>query len=132
VRIRGPQSYTKTLNQIPTEKIDLSDKTGDFVARQMPLSVENPNATPLDTVVDVIFKIGEKRVERSVIVPLSDGSGKKITFVLYGGRKLLNEIKPGDISVEIVKNEAGIDTPQVMLPAALQDLVEIRQAKIRI
>jgi len=130
VRVRGPQSYTKTLAQILTERIDLSDKREDFIARQTPLSVENHNAALLDSVVDVIFKIGEKRIERTLSVPVPDASGKRVSVVLYGGRKILGDLKPTDISVEIVKNEAGVDIPQVTLPAALQDVVEIRRARI--
>ena len=133
VRVRGPQSYTKNLAQILTEKIDLSDKREDFIARQTPLSVENANAALLDSVVDVIFKIGEKRVERTFSVPVSDpDSRKKVSVVLYGGRKILTDLKPTDISVVIVKNEAGVNTAQVTLPTAIQDVVEIRHAKIRI
>lgn len=130
VRIRGPQSYTKDLAQILTEKIDLTDRREDFIARQTPLSVDNSNAALLDSVVDVIFRIGEKRIERTFSVPVADGSGKKVAVVLYGGRTLLTDLKPNDISVEIVKNAAGVDTPQVTLPAALQDVIEIRRARI--
>ncbi|HJS52104.1 MAG TPA: CdaR family protein [Pyrinomonadaceae bacterium] len=130
VRIRGPQSYTKDLAQILTEKIDLTDRREDFIARQTPLSVDNSNAALLDSVVDVLFRIGEKRIERTFSVPVADGSGKKVAVVLYGGRTLLTDLKPNDISVEIVKNAAGVDTPQVTLPAALQDVIEIRRARI--
>ena len=130
VRIRGPQSYTKDLAQVLTEKIDLTDRREDFIARQTPLSVDNSNAALLDSVVDVLFRIGEKRIERTFSVPVADGSGKKVAVVLYGGRTLLTDLKPNDISVEIVKNAAGIDTAQVTLPAALQDVVEIRKARI--
>ena len=130
VRIRGPQSYTRNLTQILTEKIDLSDKKEDFVARQTPISVENGTASLLDGAVDVIFKIGEKRTERTFLVPASDGSGTKVAVVLFGGKKLLSDLKPDDISVEIVTNESGGDMPQVTLPVALQDIVEIRRARI--
>ena len=130
VRIRGPQSYTKNLAQILTETIDVSDKREDFIARQTPLTVENSDTALLDSVVDVIFKIGEKRIERSFSVPVPDASGKKVSVVLYGGKKILTELKPNEISVEIVKNEAGVDTPQVTLPAALQDVVDIRRSRI--
>lgn len=130
VRVRGPHSYLGTLGQILTEKIDLNDKKEDFIAKQTPLSVGNTNATPLETVVDVIFKIGEKRFERTFSVPVLDASGKKVTVVLYGGKKILSELKPNEISVEIVKNEAGLDIPQVMLPTTLQDVVEIRRSRI--
>ena len=130
VRIRGPQSYTKNLAQILTEKIDLSDKREDFIAKQTPLSIENSDTALLDTVVDVIFKIGEKRVERTFSVPVPDGSGKKVAVVLYGSKKILSELKPNEISVEVVKNETGVDMVQVTLPAAVQEVVEIRRSRI--
>ena len=130
VRIRGAQSYTKALGQVLTEKIDLNDKREDFIARQTPLTVENSGAALLDSVVDVIFKIGEKRIERTFSVPVSDGSGKKVIVVLFGGRKILGDLKPADINVEIVKNDAGVDTPQITLPSAIQNLVEIKRSRI--
>ena len=130
VRVRGPQSFTQALTQISTETIDLTDKREDFVAKQTLLNVGNSSATPLDSVVDVAFRIGEKRVERSLVVPVADGTGKKATVVLFGGKKLLSDLKPTDVTVQIVKNTAGVDTPQVTLPTALQDSVEVRRSKL--
>jgi len=130
VRVRGPQSFTQALTQISTETIDLTDKREDFVAKQTLLNVGNSIATPLDSVVDVAFRIGEKRVERSLVVPVADGSGKKATVVIFGGKKLLSDLKPTDVTVQIVKNTAGVDTLQVTLPTALQDSVEVRRSKL--
>lgn len=130
VSVRGPQSFTKTLTQVATEKIDLDGKTADFTARQTPLASPNPKLTPLDGSVDVTFRIGEKRIERTLTVPVNDGSNRRVSVTLFGGRTLLNELQPEEIQVEIVKNDAGADTPQVTLPSALQGVVEIRRTRV--
>ncbi|MGH9948818.1 MAG: CdaR family protein [Pyrinomonadaceae bacterium] len=131
VAVRGPLSYTKAISQISTEKIDLTDKKADFTARQTPLAAANQKVTLLETVVDVNFKIGEKRVERMFVIPLNDGSGKKASVILFGGRTMLNNLKPEEIQIEIVKSNTGADTPQVTLPSELQYTVEIRRSKLQ-
>ena len=46
-------------------------KSREFTAAKMPVSVANPKAAVLNTVVDVYFRIGEKRVERVFSLPVS-------------------------------------------------------------
>ncbi len=130
VRIRGPVSLTKQVNEIVTEKVNIAERKADFTARQTPLSAANAKTTMLETVVDVFVKIGEKRVERTFTVPASDGSAKKVLVTLYGGRTVLNELKPEAIDVKVVKNAAGADTAEVTLPSNLQENVEIRKTRI--
>ena len=130
VRIRGPQSVTKTLSDIATEKIDLTDHRTDFTAKQVPLTTPNEKLTLLETVVDVNFRIGEKRVERLFIVPLSDGSGKRVFTVLYGPTTVLKDLKANDLQASIVKSDAGTDTPQITLPTELQGAVKVRRTRI--
>ncbi|MCV4940022.1 YbbR-like domain-containing protein, partial [Escherichia coli] len=65
VKIRAPVSYLRSLSSVPTEKIDISGRQADFVARQVPVSVSNPKATVLESVVDAVFRIGESRIERT-------------------------------------------------------------------
>jgi len=130
VSVRGPLSIAKTLSQVSTEKIDLDGKAADFTARQTPLAPPNAKLTLLETAVDVSFRIGEKRIERTFTVPVDDGSNRRVSVTLFGGRTLLNELKPEEIRVEIVKNDSGADTPQVTLPSAFQAGIEVRRAKI--
>ncbi len=130
VRVRGPLSFTKPLTQIATEPVDLTDKKADFIAKQTPLTSTNSKATLLDSVVDVIFKIGEKRIEKIFVVPVGDGSGKRVSVTLFGGRTLLNGIKPEDIKAEIVENSNGTDTAEVTLPSELQQSVEVRRSRV--
>jgi YbbR domain-containing protein len=130
VRVRGPVSLTKTLTEISTEKVDLNDRKADFVGRQIALAPPNGKLTLLDAAVDVNFRIGERRVERLFVVPVSDGSNHRVSVVLYGPLTLLRDLKPTELQATISKNDAGADTAQVNLPAELQGVVEIRRTRI--
>lgn len=131
VRIRAPQSYIKSLDFVSTEKINIDNRREDFTARQIALNVVNSKATLLDATVDVVFDVGEKRVERLFSIPFeTNGTNKTVSFVLYGGRSILESVNAGDLRVEILKNEAGEDFPQIVLPAEIQEKVEIRKLKI--
>jgi len=129
VRVRGPSGFIRTLAFVPTERIDLSNRTADFAVRQVPISVSNPKAAVLETVTDVTFRIGEKRVER--VYSVSVDGGKRASVVLFGGRSLFENIRTEDLRVEIVKNDAGADEPRVVLPTRLEGRVEIRSVKLR-
>lgn len=131
VRVRGPASFIKLLDFLRTDKIEVSGKKEDFVAKQVLVRLPNTDATVSDTVVDVTFRIGERRVERIFLVPVSGVPGKKATVVLYGPKTLLAGVRSENLRVEMVKNDAGEDTPQVDLPDALQGSVEIRSVKVR-
>ena len=131
VRIRAPESYIKSLDFVSTEKIDIENRREDFTARQVALNVVNPKATLLDATVDVFFKIGEKRIERLFSIPVETEDANKIaTFVLYGARSILESVKAENLQVQILKNEAGENSPQVILPVEIQGQVEIRKLKI--
>lgn len=131
VRVRGPASFIRGLSFINTERIDVSNRTADFIAKQVPVSVANPKAAVLDTVVDVAFRIGEKRIERVYSVPLDDGTGRRASVVLFGGRSLFEDLLVKDLRIELSKNAAGDDVPRVVLPDALDDQVEVRSVKLR-
>ena len=99
------------------------------MAKQIPINVSNPKATLLETVVDVAFRIGEKRTEKTFVVQSKGDPKRRVTVVLFGGKSLFEGVKADDLQVEFVKNSAGEDTPQVTLPASLQDKVEVRKPK---
>lgn len=124
VKVRGPASYMRTLASVPTDKIDLADKQADFTARQVPLSLSNPKATVLETVVDVAFRIGEKRIEKTFNVPIDGTPNKRASVVLFGGSSLFEGISATDIKVD------GIEKPAVSLPPTLDGRVEVRRVKI--
>ncbi len=127
IRVRGPASFTKKLDFVETDKIDLSGRKDEFTAKQIPVSVANPNAAVLDTVVDVYFRIGEKRVERQFSLPVSGSPGKTASFTIYGPRTLLSKTRTDAFKVEMSND----GTPQVVVPAELQDLIEIRNLTVK-
>lgn len=129
VRVRGPASFMNTLEFVSTEKIDIDDKSGDFIARQVAVTVSNPKARLLvDAVVDVAFRIGEKRIEKSFNIPVGP---KRVEVVLYGPRSLIDAVKPGDIKADIIKDDSGADVPAVSIPSEIRDRVEMRKPVVR-
>lgn len=127
IRVRGPASYVRTLTSIPTEKVDLAEKGTDFIARQIRIApLSNDNATPLESFVDVNFRIGETRVERSFTIPIAD-SKRRAQITLFGGRSLFDGIATKDFSASLAD---GSDEPQVELPDKLDGLVEVRRVRL--
>lgn len=130
VRVRGPSGFIRSLDFVPTERIDLTNKTSDFTVRQIPVGVSNPKASVVsETVVDVTFRIGEKRIVRSYTVPVGDG--RRAVIDLYGGSSLFENLKATDLRVEIVKNDSGVDEARPILPSAIAGKAEVRSVKLR-
>ena len=89
VSVRGPAGFVRNLEAVATERIDISNRTSDFTARQIPIGVSDPKASVLDvTVVDVSFRIGEKRSERVYSVPVGDGTNRRAVVTLFGANSL--------------------------------------------
>lgn len=130
VKVRGPASVIRTLDSVETAKIDLAGKKSDFTAQQIAVNVQNAKATVFNTVVDVFFRIGERRVERAFTIPVTGLDGKTASFVIYAPRTLLSQTKLDDFKVEMVLNDKGEEVPQVTLPTELKDLAEVRRLKL--
>jgi YbbR domain-containing protein len=126
VRVRGPSSIVRPLEYVQTDKIDLTGKKDEFTARQVPVVSPNAKAAVLNTFVDVVFRIGEKRIERSFSLPVTGSPGKTATFTIYGPRTLLSKTRPDAFKIELSDG----NTPQVVLPPDLQDVVEIKNIKM--
>ncbi len=130
VRIRGPANAIRSVSAVSTDPIDLRSRNGDFTAVQVPVAISNPKITPLDSVVDVSFRIGEKRVEKTFSVLVKDEQKRKATVTLYGGRSLFTAVQPQDITVQVVKEANGQDAPRLTLPPSLDGKVEVRKIKL--
>ena len=127
VRIRGPVSYVRGLASVPTEKIDIAGRDADFTARQVRIaSLSNENATVLESFVDVVFRVGEIRIERNFTVSVEGTEGKRAQVTLFGGRSLLADLTAKDLIVTDAENR----DPQVTLPSELDGRVEIRRVKL--
>lgn len=129
VRVRGPANLMRALSSVTTDKVDLAGKTADFIARQVLVNVSNPKAVLLETLVDVSFRIGEKRVERTFQAQVKGDAKRKVAVVLYGARSLFDEVKGDEILVGIEKDQGGKETYSVTLPSSLDGNVEIRKPK---
>jgi YbbR domain-containing protein len=127
VRIRGPVSYVRSLPSIPTEKIDIAGRSEDFTSRQVRIApLSNESATVLESLVDVNFRIGEMRIERTLAVSVDGALGKKAQITLFGGRSLLEDISSKGLSITAVEN----GEPRVNLPSELDGRVEVRRIRI--
>ncbi len=131
VRVRGPASIVRTLEYVQTDKIDLTGKKEEFTAKQVPVVAPNPKAAVLNTFVDVVFKIGEKRIERSFTIALSGASNKTVSFIAYGPKTLLNKTKPEVFKAEMISMTDGEETPHIDVPLDLRDVVEIKNIKMK-
>jgi YbbR domain-containing protein len=128
VRVRGAESFVKSLASISTEKINIEGLKDSYYARQIGLNVVNPKITLLDTIVDVNLRIGEKRIERTFVIPLkTETAEKNVTVVLFGASSILEKLKKENLKVELVKDESGQEIEHVVLPDEVKDKVEIRK-----
>jgi YbbR domain-containing protein len=131
VRVRAPSSFIKSLEFISTEKINIDGRQTDFTAQRVQLNILNPRITAFDTVVDVSFRINEKRLEKSFLVSVqTDGSEKKVSFTLYGARSVLENLTAKDLPIEISKTDSGEYAAKLTLPDNLTGKVEIKDQPI--
>jgi len=128
IRVRGPSSFMNTLAFVETEIIDLSGRREDFTARQVRLTVANPKAAVQNPVVDVLIRIGEKRIERRFTISVKEFPGMTARFALYGPRSLISRAKSDMFSLEY--GVQGDDTARVILPAEWPDVIEVRDLNV--
>ncbi|HTH51067.1 MAG TPA: hypothetical protein VL501_03990, partial [Pyrinomonadaceae bacterium] len=105
-------------------------KKDGFTQRQVAVRASAPGVAVYSTVVDVVVRIGEKRIERPFTMPAPGLAGKTISFTIYGPKTGLTKLKADDLKVEMALNDAGEEVPRVTLPADLADASEIRKAKL--
>lgn len=129
--MRGPASVMRQLEYVQTDGIDLAGRREGFTTRQIAVNSPDPTAVVLNTVVDVFFSIGEKRIERTFTVPIPDDSGRSASFTLFGPRTILQETNVDDLRVEMFLDLSGEIRPRVVLPIDLEDVTEIRGLKIK-
>ena len=131
VRVSGPESFIRPLDSISTEKINVEAKQEDFTAQQVSLNVVSPKVRLVNTtVVDVSFRVGEMRIEKTFLVPAKTETGeRRVPVRLYGARSLIDALRTDSIKVELAKSENGDLTQTITLPPEIQERVEIRDKK---
>lgn len=133
VRVRGPRSFVDALSYVSTEKVDITGNTTDFSVQQIPLNIVNPKVNLVSAATaDVTVRIGQKRIERLVIVPYETRNRRgRAAVLLFGPSNLLDTLQPTDIIIVEESAEDGRSTLRVILPPEIQADVEVRDAKFR-
>ncbi|MBE7517532.1 MAG: hypothetical protein HS105_13145 [Chloracidobacterium sp.] len=127
VKIRGPRSVVDPIDHLFTDKISLDGRDQDLIARQIPITSPDNRITIYNTVVDVSFKIGEKRVEHTFTVPASEAVPKAVSVTLYGPKSILAKLRTSEIKVEPVRGDQDREVMHVVLPADLVDIIEVKR-----
>lgn len=128
VRVRGAESIVNSLDSISTEPVSITNRNESFVASQIGLNILNSKITPLDSIVDVNIRIGEKRIERLFVVSLKiENRTKRFAVILFGARSVIEKLRADELQIEIHKNEQGEDIPKLILPEDLANQIEIRK-----
>lgn len=130
ITVRGPSSIIKNLDEIATSPIDLTGHAQDFTARQIAVNTPDPKVVVLNPIVDVAFRIGERRIEREFSITVSGESGKTVSFTLFGPRSLVAKLRSEEIRAEMYLDGDGELTPRVILPPVIADRVEIRDVAL--
>jgi hypothetical protein len=126
IRVRGPASIVSTLTYVQTERIDLTGRREDLIAKQVAVTSPNAQAAVLNTFVDVTFRIGEKRMSRTFSIPVAGMPETIATFTLYGPKSVITAAKKDAFYVEM-----NGDMPHVVLPTEWLDTVEVRDLTVK-
>lgn len=134
VRVRGPASRVSALQKIPTETVSLADHRESFVVQQLAINTNtiDKKINPLDTVVNVAFEIGERRIEKSfAVVAVRESTGAQArpetaSVTLYGARSALEQLRASDIYITLDVGQDGAIAPRLVLPPGMENRVELR------
>jgi YbbR domain-containing protein len=130
-RVRGAQSVVAPLDAVETEKINIQNRKADFTMRQVGLISPNPNVSMLDSIVDITFKIGELRTEKTFLVPvITNGSNKTASVTLRAPRTVLDKLRVEDMKIESTKSANGDSQPKLIFPPNISDRIKIVKLKI--
>lgn len=128
VRVRGPESHVNALNKAPTETIWLEGRKESFTATQIAIDIEDRKLVALDTVVDVIVKIGETQATKrlsDVTARSASGADSRLTIEVRGARSVVEPLRAADLTVVFETAADGTTRPRLVLPANLVGRIEL-------
>jgi hypothetical protein len=131
IRVRGPASVVRKLESLRTEAIEIAGKKESFTAKQVAVTASDPQVAILNTVVDVIVRIGEKRVERAFTLPAPGLPGRSVSFTFSAPRAALQKTKAEDFKIEIVLNENGDEVAEITPPPELQSFGPAKRVSLK-
>ncbi|HYO90349.1 MAG TPA: CdaR family protein [Pyrinomonadaceae bacterium] len=134
VRVRGPAGRVGALQKLSTETISLAEHRESFTVQQAGINIDalDKKIDLIDTVVQVTFEIGERRVEKSFEgVAVREGTGAQArpetaTVTLYGARSALEQLRAADIQIILDVGQDGAITPRVVFPPGMENQFELR------
>ena len=133
VRVRGPEGHVNALRKATTEAVSVEGRTENFVAQQTAVEIGDRKVVPVDTVVDVIVRVGEPASERSfdaVPVTLPEGAQgeaqpARAAVTLRGPRSVMRNLRADELAIVLEPGGDGPPRTRLRLPPALEGRVEM-------
>jgi hypothetical protein len=133
VRVRGPEGHVNELQKAQTEAVSVEGRAENFVAQQTAIDIGDRKVVALDTVVDVIVRVGEPAAEQrldAIPVVLPEGARgearpARAAVTLRGPRSVMRNLRAADLSILLEPGDGGQARPRLRLPAALEGRVEL-------
>lgn len=134
VRVRGPAGRVGALQKLSTAAVSLGEHRESFTVQQVSINTDalDKKIDLIDTIVQVTFEIGERRVEKSfagVVVRESTGAQARpetATVTLYGARSVLEQLRAPDIQIALDVSPDGAITPRLVFPPSMENQFELR------
>jgi YbbR domain-containing protein len=134
VRVRGPASRVNALQKLSTEPISLDEHKESFTVQQVAINTDalDKKIDLIDTVANLTFDIGERRIEKSfpgVAVRESTGAQARpesASVTLYGARSAVEQLHASDLQIMLDVGPDGAITPRLVLPPGQENRVELR------
>lgn len=133
VRVRGPESHVNELRKATTETVSVEGRTDNLVTQQAAVDSGDLKVVPLDSVVDVIVRVGEPAAERtfdSLPVALPEGAQgaaepARAAVTVRGPRSVVRNLRADQLSLLLEPAGDGQSRPRLRLPPELEGRVEL-------
>ncbi len=131
VRVRGPESFVKSLDNLLTEKINIGQQTTDLSVKQVGITPSNTKIIVVDSVVDVMVKIGEKRAEHIfyAVKNRDEKKTKTATVSILATKADFEKIKAADLRIVDETEADGSIKQKLNLPPELIEKIKISSIK---
>lgn len=133
VRVRGPEGHVNELQKASTETVSVEGRAENFVAQQAAVDIGDRKIVPVDTVVDVIVRVGEPAAERTfdalpVLLPegaQGEAQPARAAVTLRGPRSVVRNLRADEVSILLEPGGDGQARPRLRLPPTLEGRVEL-------
>jgi YbbR domain-containing protein len=132
VQVRGAESLVNAVAKAETEPLPIEGLNADREFQQTGVNIADSKLTLINPVVNVIVRIGEKRIERTfagVKVRAADGAGARPTTALVtvlGDRSVVEALRADDLTLILEPASAGPPVKRLELPSTSTGRVELK------